>query len=103
MLKRFSGQNRYIRMKTELVWEYKIWRPAMHPQWPDACKEMEQDMERRDFWTQKWLNELGCDGWELMSTPGSPSNELHKWVFKRPVEKVTPSKKPKPPSDPVVA
>jgi hypothetical protein len=90
-------------MKSKLVWEYKIWRPAMHPQWAEACEEIGQDMKRRDYWTQKWLNELGGEGWELMSTPGSPSNESYKWVFKRPVEKVTVPENPKPPSGPADA
>ncbi len=76
-------------MKTEWKWEYKIWRPAMHPQYPEAQNEMGADMERRDYWTQKWLNELGSEGWELVYAPQSPSNETFKWVFKRPIEKIT--------------
>ena len=71
----------------------------MHPQWAEACKEIGEDMERRDYWTRKWLNELGSEGWELVTAPVSPSNEMFKWVFKSPIEKVTITNKSKPPSD----
>jgi hypothetical protein len=66
----------------------------MHPQWAEAREEIGEDMERRDYWTQKWLNELGGEGWELVYAPGSPSNESFKWVFKRPIEKITISREP---------